>query len=507
MSGAQSPDLGPDLSRGVPVSTIPEEGMLGGHVGEAPVILARVDGEIVAVGGACSHYDGPLKDGLRVGATVRCPWHHACFDLRTGAALKAPALSPIDRWRVERDGDRVIVREKLPAPAAPDRAGRADPTAIVIIGGGAAGFAAAQRLRELGYGGALTLISADPDAPYDRPNLSKDYLAGQADPAWMPLKDEGFYRVARITLRLSTLVTAIDPAARRVTLEGGETVTYDRLLLATGAEPIRPDTPGFDHPRVHVLRTLADCDALIAAANAAETIAIVGASFIGLEAAAGLRTRGLSVHVIAPEALPLEKKLGPQVGAFIKGLHEKHGVVFHLGLSVTGFDGAKLTLDDGSAVGAGLVLLGVGVKPRLELAQAAGLTIDEGVVVDATFQTSDAAIFAAGDIARYPEPATGHPIRVEHWVAAQRQGQLAAAAMLGEPERLTEPPFFWTGQYGVGIHYVGHAESWERIEENGSAEKQDAELRLIKDGRTAAVITLERDIASLEAERDMDIAD
>jgi NADPH-dependent 2,4-dienoyl-CoA reductase/sulfur reductase-like enzyme/nitrite reductase/ring-hydroxylating ferredoxin subunit len=500
MSGSsQDEDKGPDLAEGIDAASIGADGLFAGHVGDDPVVLARVEGAIVAVGGACSHYSGPLRDGLRVGRTVTCPWHRACFDLATGEALKAPAFAPLDRWKVEEAGGKVFVREKLPAATPPERDKGRDPRAVVIVGGGAAGFAAALRLRDLGYDGEVTVISADADAPYDRPNVSKDYLAGEADPAWMPLKDEAFYRDNRIALRTGTRVAGVDPQARRLTLEGGESLGYDRLLLATGATPIRLPTPGLDRENVHVLRSLADGDGLIAAADKAKAAAVIGASFIGLEVAGSLRTRGVTVHVIAPETLPFESKLGPQAGGFIKRLHEDHGVQFHLGRTVKAYDGATITLDDGAAIEADLVVVGVGVRPSLELAEAAGLKIDRGVVVDAHFRTSDPAIFAAGDIARYPEPATGEPIRVEHWVVAERQGQVAAAGMLGVEEPLTDPPFFWTAHYGCSISYVGHADSWDRIDEVGALADGDAEIRLIKDGRAAAVVTVGRDMASLKA--------
>ena len=502
MSQSDAPS-GPDLTAGVAASDIPSDGMLSGHVGDDTVILARVDGALVAVSGACTHYSGPLGEGLRVGDRVHCPWHHACFDLRTGAAVKAPALSPLDRWAVEEDGDRVIVRGKLEAAPAPTRNTVNDPRRIVIVGGGAAGFAAAQRLRDLGYAGDLTMLSNDADAPYDRPNVSKDYLAGEADPAWMPLKDDAFYRDNRIDLRLGTQVSALDAKARRLTLLGGGVVDYDVLLLATGAEPNRPATPGFERENVHLVRSLADGHALIGAVKAAGAVAIVGSSFIGLEVAASMRQRGIETHVIAPEALPLESKLGPGLGAFIKGLHEAHGVNFHLGRTVKGFDGTRLVLDDDSTIEANLVVLGVGVKPRLELAEAAGLTLDKGVVVDAGLRTSDPAVFAAGDIARYPNPVGGDPIRVEHWVVAERQGQVAAANMLGIDEPLAEPPFVWSAHYDVSLRYVGHAESWDRSEVDGSIEDRDATVSFFKDGKLTAVVTLGRDRAALEAAQAM----
>jgi NADPH-dependent 2,4-dienoyl-CoA reductase/sulfur reductase-like enzyme/nitrite reductase/ring-hydroxylating ferredoxin subunit len=492
-----TPSSGPDLSQGIDPGDIPEGGVLGGHVGDDAVVMARIDGALVAVSGACTHYSGPLKDGLRVADTLRCPWHHACFDLRTGAALEAPALSPLDRWKIEMRDGKAFVREKLP-PAAPiRRTPPAPPRSIVIVGGGAAGFAAAQRLRELGYEGPLTLLSADQLAPYDRPNLSKDYLAGEADPAWMPLKNANFYRDQRIELRLSTVVETLDATAKNVTLRDGTRLDYDALLLATGAERNRPNTPGFDRTNVFLLRSQADSDAVIGALGGARAAAVIGASFIGLEAAAALRTRGLKVNVVAPEALPLERILGPELGRFIQGLHESHGVRFHLRRTVRGFDGKVLTLDDGSTVGADLVVLGVGVRPSLALAEAAGLTLDKGVSVDACFRTSAPGVFAAGDVARFDNPAGGPPIRVEHWVAAERQGQIAAANMLGFETEIDEPPFFWSAHYDVSIRYVGHAERWEHIEVDGDLDRRNATVRYLGGGRLLAAATVGRDMEAL----------
>jgi NADPH-dependent 2,4-dienoyl-CoA reductase/sulfur reductase-like enzyme/nitrite reductase/ring-hydroxylating ferredoxin subunit len=497
MSAAET-DPGPDLTQGIALTDIPDDGVVGGHVGDDAVVLARVDGELVAISGACSHYSGPLKDGLRVGATVRCPWHHACFDLRTGVALEAPALSPLDRWKVEERDGKAFVSGKLDAAEAPKRDASADPATIVIVGGGAAGFAAAQRLRDLGYSAQLTLLSADDTAPYDRPNLSKDYLAGEADPAWMPLKDAAFYADNGIELRLSTTVTKIDPGARQVTLASGESLPYDALLLATGAEPNHPPTPGFDRDNVFVLRSQADSDAIIARLEGAKTAAVIGASFIGLEAAAALRTRGLEVHVVAPEALPLESILGPELGRFLQGLHEGHGVQFHLQHTASSFDGQILTLDNGTTIAADLVVLGVGVKPRLGLAEAAGLKLDKGVLVDARFRTSAEGVFAAGDIARFTDPAGGAPIRVEHWVAAERQGQIAAANMLGQDLPIDEPAFFWSAHYDVSIRYVGHAETWDRIEVEGDLAAKDATVRYLSGGKLLAAATVGRDLEALK---------
>ncbi|HEY3812567.1 MAG TPA: FAD-dependent oxidoreductase [Caulobacteraceae bacterium] len=498
MAGSQTAE-GPDLSRGVPFADIPVEGVVAGRVGDDAVIVARLGGGVVAYAAHCTHYGGPLAQGLRVGDTVRCPWHHACFSLRTGEALAAPAFAPLERWQVEVKNDVVFVRRKDETARPPQRAPMPNPPRrIVIVGGGAAGFAAAEMLRRLDYRGELTMLSADADAPYDRPNLSKDYLAGNAPEDWIPLRDEAFYRDHNIVLRMATPVASIDPGARELILESGERLGYDALLLATGAEPIRPHAPGFDQPNVHTLRSLADSRALIAAAKTAKKAVVIGASFIGLECAASLRKRGIEVDVVAPEAVPMLKVLGADFGAFVRALHEQNGVRFHLGRSVGGVQGTTVHLDDGSVLEADLVVLGVGVRPRVDLAKAAGLVVDNGVHVDDRLRTSVAGIWAAGDIAAYPDPISGERVRVEHWVAAERQGQAAAANMLGAERPFSEPPFFWSAHYDAEIRYVGAAPGWDTAKLDGDPSKRDCEVRYLKAGKVLAAATLGRDLASLE---------
>jgi NADPH-dependent 2,4-dienoyl-CoA reductase/sulfur reductase-like enzyme/nitrite reductase/ring-hydroxylating ferredoxin subunit len=488
---ADSTPVGPDLSQGVDAALIPQDGVFPGHVGDETVLLARTSAGLVAIGAACSHYSGPLQDGLRVGDTISCPWHHACFDLRTGQATKAPALAPVACWKVEEEGGNVFVRAKIeaPQPTMPNPPGA---RRFVIVGGGASGFAAAQRLRTLGFDGGITLLSADADAPYDRPNVSKDYLAGTAEPEWMPLKDDAFYADLDIDVRLNTIVAAVDAKAQIATLASGEKLGYDKLLLATGAEPIRPPAPGFDHPHVYTLRSMKDAERILADFDPSQVVAVIGSSFIGLEAAASLRARGATVHVIGPEGVPLASKFGPSIGTMIKALHESNGVVFHLGRRAEGYVDGAVLLDDGSRVSATRVVLGIGVKPRLQLAVSAGL------VVDASMRSSDPNIFATGDIARYPG-AHGEPARVEHWVLAERHGQVAASGMLGRDDAFEEPPFFWSVHYDVTIRYVGHAASWDAIHEDGSVADKDAEVRYEKNGRVIAVATINRDLNSLKA--------
>jgi NADPH-dependent 2,4-dienoyl-CoA reductase/sulfur reductase-like enzyme/nitrite reductase/ring-hydroxylating ferredoxin subunit len=505
MADEQTKPAGPDLTRGVALSEFTGETLLG-HVGDEEVLLVRSGADVLAVDAHCSHYHGPLAEGLVTGGSIRCPWHHACFDLRTGEAARPPALSPIGVWKVEREDGHIVVRQKLEQPK-PRITGAIDaPGRIVIVGGGAAGFAAAEMLRRQEYRGSIVMLSSDAAPPVDRPNLSKDYLAGSAPEDWLPLRPDDFYTSAAIDLRLKTEVASVDTKARNVVLAGGATVPYDRLLLATGAEPVRLPIPGADQPHVHVLRTLADCRAIIASTQGARRAIVIGASFIGLEAAAALRAREIEVHVIGLEQRPMERVLGPEMGDFVRALHEQHGVIFHLGDTVTAIDGKRATLKSGGVLEADVVIVGVGVRPRLALAEAAGLALDRGVAVNEYLETSVAGIYAAGDIARWPDAHSQSAIRVEHWVVAERQGQTAARNMLGQREKFDAVPFFWSQHYDVPINYVGHAEAWDEIAVDGDIAGKDCLLRYKSKGRVLAVASIYRDLESLRCELEMEQA-
>ncbi len=504
MSEPPAAPTGPDLGRGVPASSLAEGVMLLGHVGGEPVILARSGGVLHAVGALCTHYHALLSDGLLADGVVHCPWHHARFCLKTGEALGAPAIEPLTCWRVEDEAGTIFVRHVSAAPSPGAHARRPDaPRRIVVIGGGGAGFAAAERLRREGYDGELTLLSADVDAPYDRPNCSKDYLAGAAPREWMPLKDAAYYADNAIDLRTSTAVRSLDLSGRTVTLLDGADLAFDALILATGAAPVRPPVPGFDRPNVYILRSLADCETIIQAASHSRRVAIIGASFIGLEVAAALIDRKLDVAVIAPEAIPLAKILGEDIGRAVQALHESEGVVFYLGRTAVGFPDGSVVLDDGTAVPADMVVLGVGVRPETGLAMIAGLAVDHGVIVGADLQTAAPGVFAVGDVARYPDPRSpGVLIHVEHWAAAQRQGQHAARVILGQADRFTDPPFFWSAHYDMVISYVGHAEGFDTARVDGDIAGGDATVRFTREGRLLAAATLGRDIDSLKIELD-----
>ncbi|MGH6664868.1 MAG: FAD-dependent oxidoreductase [Pseudolabrys sp.] len=493
---------GPDLAQGIPATDLGDGAMLTGHVGDDEVLLVRRGGKVSALAAHCTHYHGPLADGLVVGNTIRCPWHHACFDLATGEALAAPALSPLTCWQVEERGGKIIVGAKIEQPS-PKKIG-SPAERIVIVGGGAAGFAAAEMLRRRGFAGAITMLSNDEAAPVDRPNLSKDYLAGSAPEDWVPLRGGDWYAENKIDLKLKIEVSALDPKAKKLTLGDGSKIGFDKLLLATGAEPVRLDIPGAKQKHVHTLRSFADSRAIIAAAKSAKRAVVIGASFIGLEAAAALRARDVEVHVVAPEKRPLERVFGPQLGDFIRALHEEHGVKFHLENSVTAIGTNTVTLKSDSTLGADLVVIGVGVRPRLTLAEKAGLTIDKGVSVYEYLQTSATDIYAAGDIARWPDPISGERIRVEHWVVAERQGQTAALNMMGVITRFRAVPFFWSQHYDVPINYVGHAEKWDAIDIEGDVMKRDCVARYRLGGKVLAVASIYRDADSLKAAADME---
>jgi NADPH-dependent 2,4-dienoyl-CoA reductase/sulfur reductase-like enzyme/nitrite reductase/ring-hydroxylating ferredoxin subunit len=500
MSEEKKPDSS-DFSQGVPLTEIAEGAMLLGQAGGEAVLLARRGQELFAIGTECTHYHGPLAEGLLVGETVRCPWHHACFSLRTGDAVRAPALNPVSCWRVEQRDGAVYVREKL--SPAPRRVSTAEGP-IVIIGGGAAGEAAAETLRHEGYSGRLMMLSDDDAPPCDRPNLSKDYLAGNAPEEWVSLRPAEFYAEHGIELRLGVRVVAVDAAAREVRLADGSRCGFRALLLATGAEPIRLDIPGGDLPQIHYLRTLADSRAIIARATASRRAVVIGASFIGLEVASSLGTRGLEVHVVAPEARPMEALLGPEVGDLVRRVHEEHGVIFHLGTTATAFDPNGVILQSGQRVDADFVVIGIGVRPRTALAEAAGIAIDRGVAVNEYLQTSAPGVYAAGDIARWPDRLIRESIRIEHWVVAERQGQTAARNMLGAREWFDAVPFFWSQQHDLILNYVGHAREWDRIEIDGRLEAKDCTVTYQRGDRKLAVLTIGCDRESLAAELELE---
>jgi NADPH-dependent 2,4-dienoyl-CoA reductase/sulfur reductase-like enzyme len=388
-------------------------------------------------------------------------------------------------------------------PAGPADS-RPHPSSVVIVGGGAAGLSAVNTLRAEGYRGTVTIVSADPDPPVDRPNLSKDFLAGEAQDDWLPLWPPDRYQQQDVELVLATKVAAIDPRAHHLVLEDGSRREFGALLLATGSEPVRLPVPGAETAHVHYLRTWADSRAIVERAKTGRRAVVVGGSFIGLEVAASLRARNVAVDVVARDRVPLERIMGPELGRFVQSVHESHGVVFHLDRTVASIAGRKATLSDGTELDADFVVMGVGVTPATGLAERAGLTIDRGILVNELLETSVPGIFAAGDTARWPDPHTGDRIRVEHWVVAGRQGQVAARNMLGQRQRFDAVPFFWSQHYDTTIRYVGHAERWDRVQINGSLDAGDASVTFLREGRKLACATVSRDRENLQAEVELE---
>ena len=496
--GSNAEMTGPDLGKGVREGELKEGEPLLGHVGEEAVVLVRDRGHVHALGATCTHYGGPLADGTVFDGAIHCPWHHACFDLATGRA-HGPALAAIACYDVALENGTIRVGAKKDVKTAPP----AGPQRVVIVGGGPAGVACAEALRAEGSTAEITILSSEGSDPVDRPNLSKDYLAGSAPEEWVFLRSKDALAENKIEYVAQT-ATAIDTKAKVV--KAGKDYAYDALLVATGAEPVRLPLPGADAPHVYTLRTLADSRAIAAAAPAAKNVAIIGASFIGLEVAASLIARGVDVTVIGPETVPLARVLGDEVGAFVKGVHEGKGVKFRLGRKPAKIERDKVVLDDGSEVAAGLVVLGVGVRPRLDLAKAAGLEIDRGVVVDDELRAAPG-VWAAGDIAQYPYG--GQSVRIEHWQVAVRHGQRAARSMLSR-QQSRDVPFFWSQHHDVTLGYVGHAEKFDAPEVHGKLEARglrDAHVVYRSGGKVLAVVTVGRDKLALEVEAAMAAGD
>jgi apoptosis-inducing factor 3 len=497
MAEASSDLEGPDFEKGYKTEDLSDGEMLLGHAFGEPVLIARRGDDLFAIGATCTHYGGPLAKGLMVNCTVRCPWHHARFDLRTGEAIAAPALNNVACYKIEKRGEQFFVVGRI--DKRPERKPRLSPLNVVIIGAGAAGGAAAEMLRREGYDGPVTLIGADESLPYDRPNLSKDYLAGSAPEEWIPLRPPEFYREQKIDASTNTNVTGIDLETKRVALSDGRSLGYGALLLATGAQPVQLTIPGADLPHVCYLRTLNDSRRIIEKTKRARRAVVIGSSFIGLEVAWSLRERKLEVAVVGRDSVPFAKVLGHEMGNLVRVTHERHGVEFHLGRTPAAIHDRHVQLDDGTKLDCDLVVVGIGVRPNTILAEQAGIATDNGVLVDEFLETNVLGVFAAGDIARWPDPRAGR-IRVEHWVVAQRQGQTAARNILGAREQFTIPPFFWSNHFDLHIHYVGHGSGRDPTTVSGDLEAKHASVIFRSGRKISAVASVGRDRENLEAE-------
>lgn len=466
-----------------------------------PLVIARVGDTYYAVGGNCSHYGAPLDRGVLKGHTLMCPWHHACFDVRTAARLEPPALNDLARYPMRVEDGALIV--SLPNTNQREPQGRAtEPNRqIVIVGGGAAGNAAAEELRRLGYPGKIIIVSAAGSLPVDRPNLSKDFLAGEAEEDWIPLRSADWYAARDIDIRLNTRVNRIDPQQHQVYLEGGETLAYEKLLLCTGGTPRHLQAPGSELANIFVLRSFSDAEAIVKAAQDSRRAVVVGASFIGMEVAASLgKGQDVEVTVVGIESTPFEHVLGKDIGLMFQREHETNGVKFCLDAEVGSFEGENgrvtgVRLKSGETLPADLVVVGIGVRPATDFLQDSGLPLNErdrSVPVNDQLQAVPD-VYAAGDIARWEMD--GQSVRIEHWRSAQQQGIVAARGMLGQPADISaHVPFFWTNQWKLALRYVGHAAKWDEIiYRDGTPESKSFVAFFVQDGRLRAAAGVKHD--------------
>ncbi len=473
------------------------------RVGDTDVLLARVDGQFYALHPKCSHYQGPLVKGLLNGHRLVCPWHNACFDVRNGHRLEAPALNGLPTHEVRLEGDQVLVRlttnkESLENPmSAPDET---NIETYVIIGSGGAGAFAAEGMREGGFTGKIVMLTESSEGPYDRPNCSKDYLQGKAPDEWMPLRSEEFYQDYGIEIRTGQRVTALNPITKQIDLASGETIHYDKALLCPGGKPNALQSPGVELKGIYSLRSLHDSQTVRELGKQGKRVAIIGSSFIGLEGAMSLRKLGSEVDVVGLENVPFEKILGEKIGRVVQGWHEKEGIQFHLGRKVDHIEGdgtvSAVILDNGERLSADFVLLGLGVKPRTNFLKEITLEKDGGVKTDEYLHVTDS-LYAAGDIVHYPT-ADGTQ-RIEHWKVACQEGHVAGLNMAAPRESEKEipyqsVPFFWSNQQGKRINYIGHATKVDDIIYDGDPDKDDAFLALyVQDGQIRAAAGLKRD--------------
>ncbi|MEJ2111190.1 MAG: FAD-dependent oxidoreductase [Acidobacteriota bacterium] len=477
------------------LNELPEKDPVAVKVDGKDVLLVRIGNEVYATRAKCTHYGAPLKNGLLNGCEITCPWHNARFDITNGKMQNPPALDDLRSFQTKVENGDVFVGAPIPVQsAALSTDSTLNDKTFVIIGAGAAGNAAAETLRREGFSGRIMLVTSENRLPYDRPNLSKDFLSGEADPDWMPLRSKEFYEKKNIEVLTERKVQRLKPEEHEVYFSNGDAIKYDRVLLATGGKPRSLSVPGGDLPNVFLLRSMADAEAILKAAETARRTAILGSGFIGLEAAAALRQRELEVVLATQEEVPMKRVFGERIGKWIRQMHESQGVEFRFGVTPDRVEqtesGLRLCLSDGSTVETDLVIVGFGVDPSVDYLKDSGLLHNGAVTVNERLQTKSEDIFAAGDIAVFPDPHTGAEWRIEHWAVAEAQGKHAARAMLGSKAPYDEVPFFWTRQFGKSVKYIGHATSYDRVVVRGEFEEERFFVGYFLDGRLMAASSL-----------------
>ena len=464
-------------------------GMTQVEDGDAKVLFIRDETGLRAFQATCPHYGAPLVKGMICGRTLYCPWHKAGFDVGDGAEIHPPALSGLDQYPIRREGGKVVVTLELMATASPSTRST-DSRTFVIVGTGAAAVAAVTTLRHEGFGGRIVMVGREKGEPYDRPKLSKNFLAKQTDSAAMAL-EKGFYETHGVEFVMGQ-ATKIEPATRAVTLADGQKIVGDALLIATGSRAVVPSFVGGELGNIFTLRSLDDAVALSAAAQSGKSIVIIGAGFIGLEAAAFLTKRGLSATVVSPETLPLAQRFGDDVAKSIKTYHEGNGIRFVRG-KVAKFEGdgsvRSVRLEGGDTIEADLVLIGAGAAPETDAIVGIDKRDDGGLLVDAHLAIAPG-VWIAGDIAAFPEHGSGTTARIEHWRLAQQHGEHAARGMLGTTAPFVAAPFFWSNQGDKRLDYAGYAPDWDRIIVRGDPAKLDFIAYYVKDGRALAACAI-----------------
>jgi NADPH-dependent 2,4-dienoyl-CoA reductase/sulfur reductase-like enzyme/nitrite reductase/ring-hydroxylating ferredoxin subunit len=455
------------------LDALPDGRLSSVQVGERTLLVARLGDEVRVMAPECPHYHAPLADGILHDDRVSCPWHQSVFRAHDGDLLEPPSFFALPTYAVRVADGEVIVdviddgpAQRLPAMTPYDP--EAEKRTVAIVGAGAAAAAAGDELRQRGFAGGILLIGPEDHLPYDRPNCSKDLLAGTMSASWMPLHAAKFYEKWGVERLLDTVVS-LDARSRRMRLASGRVVTADAVLIASGGVPRRLAVPGGELGNVFTLRSWDDCEAIAAACDGARHAVIVGASFIAMEAAASLRHRGLRVAVAAPDRVPLQRVFGAATGASLRALHERHGVVFHLGHGVAALHGngrvSGAELEDGTLLPADLVVVGVGVTPATGFVDGVEKAADGSLPVDGQLRVAGAAgVWAAGDVARFPAAHLGgEPVRIEHWRLALQHGRAAARSILGEEEPFADVPFFWTQQYDLRLNFAGYGRPWDEI--------------------------------------------
>jgi apoptosis-inducing factor 3 len=471
-------------------------------VGDTDILLIRRADRVYAIGAYCTHNKAPLEEGVLHGDCIVCPWHNAYFDITTGDLHEPPGLDSLDRYPVRIDGDNVLVTipEAAPGHRVPDMA-RFDPDidsrTFVILGAGAAGTHAAETLRVAGYQGRIVMITRDDKLPYDRTTISKNYFTGKLKADQILMRSAEFYHQHDIELRLNSPVKNVDIDTKTIVLANDETLTYDALLIATGTQPRHLAVPGGAFPNIFTLRSFADSDRILAAAESAKQAVVIGSSFIGMEVAAGLTQKGIKVTVVSPDSLPFEQTLGTQIGELFYQVHEENGVTFKMGRKVTQIEGEStaqtVILDNGDRIATDMIVVGIGVQPVTDFITGLELNPkDRSIPVDEYLCAAEN-VYAAGDLARFPDWRTSESMRVEHWRIAAQHGRIAAFNMAGKPTKFRGVPVFWSSQYQFPIRYVGHATEWDEIIIDGSLSDREFIAFYVKDDRVLAAASSQRD--------------